>query len=261
MTGLVEKASSEDTASSEAKRRRATALLGAGAALIAAIAAFYSWNSSDSGAPTVATRRGIGAPVPVSVAVVARQTVPLYLTGLGTIQASLTVDIRSKVDGELRHVLFTEGQRVKKGDDLAKIDPRLFQAALDQAKAKKAQDEAALIAAEKDLVRAEALILKNVETQQNVDQQRSKVDQTKALIAADAATIESAQTQLDYTDIKAPSDGRIGIRLVDPGNMVHASDVKPLANLVLTRPAPSYSRCRRPMSMRCAKRFAAGRSR
>ena len=187
--------------------------------------------------PFVGARPSANVAVPVSVAIATRQNVPIYLTGLGTVQASLTVDIRSKVDGELRQVLFTEGQHVKKGDDLAKIDPRLFQAALDQAKAKKAQDEAALIAAEKDLDRAEALILKNVETQQNVDQQRSKVDQTKALIAADAAAIESTQTQLDYTDIKAPSDGRIGIRLVDPGNMVHASDVKPLANLVLMQPS------------------------
>jgi membrane fusion protein, multidrug efflux system len=236
----VDRERSKETASTRASgagRRYPLAVVLLTAALIAAIAAFYWWNSSNSGAPTIATRRGIGAPVPVTVAAVARQTVPLYLTGLGTVQASLTVDIRSKVDGELRQVLFTEGQHVKRGDDLAKIDPRLFQAALDQAKAKKAQDEAALIAAEKDLVRAEALILKNVETQQNVDQQRSKVDQTKALIAADAAAIESAQTQLDYTDIKAPSDGRIGIRLVDPGNMVHASDVKPLANLVLTQPS------------------------
>ena len=233
----VEKALSEGAASVGAKRHRATAFFAAGTALIAVIASFYWWNSSYSSAPAVASRKAAGGSVPVSVAVVARQTVPLYLTGLGTVQASLTVDIRSKVDGELRQVMFTEGQHVKKGDDLAKIDPRLFQAALDQAKAKKAQDEAALIAAEKDLGRAEALILKNVETQQNVDQQRSKVDQTKALISADAAAIESAQTQLDYTDITAPSDGRIGIRLVDPGNMVHASDIKPLANLVLTQPS------------------------
>ncbi len=160
----------------------------------------------------------------------------IHLTGLGTVQASANVDIRSKVDGELLLALFIEGQHVRKGDALAKIDPRLFQAALDQAKAKKAQDEATLIAAEKDLARAKTLVLKNVETQQNVDQQQARVDQTKAAIAADAAAIESAQTQLDYTDIRAPSDGRIGIRLVDPGNMVHASDAKPLANLVLTQP-------------------------
>ncbi len=156
--------------------------------ILSAIGGVLYWYSGDK--PFVSARPSANATVPVSVAIATRQNVPIYLTGLGTVQASLTVDIRSKVDGELRQVLFTEGQHVKKGDDLAKIDPRLFQAALDQAKAKKAQDEAALIAAEKDLDRAEALILKNVETQQNVDQQRSKVDQTKALIAADAAAIE-----------------------------------------------------------------------
>jgi membrane fusion protein, multidrug efflux system len=228
----------EETASaraSAAARRylRAVVLLFIGLILFAIGGVLY-WYSGDK--PSGSLRPSAEVAVPVSVAIATRQNVPIYLTGLGTVQASLTVDIRSKVDGELRQVLFTEGQHVKKGDDLAKIDPRLFQAALDQAKAKKAQDEAALIAADKDLVRAEALILKNVETQQNVDQQRSKVDQTKALIAADDAAIESAQTQLDYTDIQAPSDGRIGIRLVDPGNMVHGSDVKPLANLVLTQP-------------------------
>jgi multidrug efflux system membrane fusion protein len=105
-------------------------------------------------------------------------------------------------------VLFTEGQHVKKGDVLAKIDPRLFQAALDQAKAKRAQDAATLVAAEKDMSRANTLALKSVETQQNVDQQRARVDQLKASIAADEAAIETAQTQLDYASIVAPSDGR-----------------------------------------------------
>ena len=224
------------TRASDAARRypRAIVLLSA-ALILSAIGGVLYWYSGDK--PFVSARPSANVAIPVSVAIATRQSVPIYLTGLGTVQASSSIDIRSKVDGELQVVLFTEGQHVKKGDDLAKIDPRLFQAALDQAKAKKAQDEAVLIAVEKDLVRAEALILKNIETQQNVDQQRSKVDQTKALIAADAAAIESAQTQLDYTNIKAPSDGRIGIRLVDPGNMVHASDIKPLANLVLTQPS------------------------
>jgi multidrug efflux system membrane fusion protein len=224
------------TPASGATRRFPFAVVLLSAALILfAIGGVLYWYSGDK--PFVSARPSANVAVPVSVAIAKRQIVPIYLTGLGAVQASSSINIRSKVDGELQLVLFTEGQHVKKGDGLAKIDPRLFQAALDQAKAKKAQDEAALIAAEKDLVRAEALILKNVETQQNVDQQRSKVDQAKALIAADAAAIESAQTLLDYTDIKAPSDGRIGIRLVDPGNMVHASDIKPLANLVLTQPS------------------------
>jgi multidrug efflux system membrane fusion protein len=119
---------------------------------------------------------------------------------------------------------------------LAKIDPSLYQAALDQAKAKRAQDAAALIAAQKDLDRFKTLVVKNFETQQNVDQQQAKVDQTIAAIDADAAVIETAQTQLDYTNITAPNDGRIGVRLVDPGNIVHASDQGAIAILTQTQP-------------------------
>jgi multidrug efflux system membrane fusion protein len=174
--------------------------------------------------------------VPVRVAIVGRQDVPIYLNGLGTVQASFTVGIHSQVDGKLQEVLFTEGQHVKKGDVLAKIDPRLFQAALDQAKAKKAQDQAQLTSAEKDLARSKTLVLSNITSQQIVDQQQAKVDQLKAAIAADEAMIQTAQTQLEYTTITAPSDGRMGVRLVDPGNIVHANDQGSLATLVLTQP-------------------------
>jgi membrane fusion protein, multidrug efflux system len=172
----------------------------------------------------------------VRVAIVGRQDVPIYLNGLGTVQASFTVGIHSQVDGKLQEVLFTEGQHVKKGDVLAKIDPRLFQAALDQAKAKKAQDQAQLTSAEKDLARSKTLVLSNITSQQIVDQQQAKVDQLKAAIAADEAMIQTAQTQLEYTTITAPSDGRMGVRLVDPGNIVHANDQGSLATLVLTQP-------------------------
>jgi membrane fusion protein, multidrug efflux system len=137
----------------------------------------------------------------------------------------------------MQEVLFTEGQHVKKGDVLAKIDPRLFQAALDQAQAKKAQDEALLVAAEKDLVRFKQLVARYVETQQNVDRQQGTVDQLKAAIVADEAMIETARTNLDYTNITAPNDGRMGVRQIDPGNIVHASDQASLATLVLTRPS------------------------
>jgi membrane fusion protein, multidrug efflux system len=187
--------------------------------------------------PSPVARAGVHPAVPVSVAIAHREDVPIYLTGIGTVQAYFTVNIHAKVDGELQEVLFTEGQRVKKGDVLAKIDPRLYQAALDQAKAKRAQDVAALVGAEKDLARAKMLALKSYETEQNVDQLKAKVDQLKAAILADEAMIESAQTQFDYTTIVAPSDGRIGIRLVDPGNMVHGSDTTSLATLVLTQPS------------------------
>jgi len=126
---------------------------------------------------------------------------------------------------------------MKAGDVLAKIDPRLFQAALDQANAKKSQDEAQLVSAQKDLVRFTTLAVKSFETQQNVDQQQAKVDGFKAAIAADKAAIESAQTQLDYTTITAPIGGRVGFRQVDVGNIVHASDTTPLVVLTQTQPA------------------------
>ena len=165
-----------------------------------------------------------------------RADVPIYLTGLGTVQALYTVAIHAQVDGKLQDVFFKEGQRVKKGDVLAKIDPRLYQAGLDQAKARKAQDDASLIAAQKDFARFQTLVLKNAETQQNLDLQQAKVDQTKAAIDADVATIETAQTNLDYTDVKATTDGRMGVRMVDPGNIVHASDQGAIAILMQTEP-------------------------
>src|SRR6266581_3520764 len=125
--------------------------------------------------------------VPVTVSAVARRDVPILLDSLGTVQASNTVAVHSQIDGKLQSVAFVEGQEVHKGDTLAVIDPRALQAALDQAVAKKAQDQAQLIAAQKDLDRFKTLLLKSVETQQNVDSQQSKVDQIKATIEADQA--------------------------------------------------------------------------
>jgi multidrug efflux system membrane fusion protein len=169
--------------------------------------------------------------------VAARRDVPIYLTGLGTVQATLTIGVHSLVDGRLIEVRFTEGQRVKKGDILANIDQRPFKAALDLAKAKKAQDEALHIAARKDLARFKTLALKSFETEQNVDAQQAKVDQLIAMIDADAAAIELAQIQFEHTVIVAPSDGRVGVRLVDPGNTVHPSDTGAIVNLVQAQPA------------------------
>jgi multidrug efflux system membrane fusion protein len=183
-------------------------------------AVYWYRGGSEGTDPGRAARAPGRAGVPVSVAIAARRDVPIYLTGLGTVQPTLSVGIHPQVDGKLQEVLFTEGQHVKKGDVIAKIDPRLFKAALDQAKAKKAQDQALLGAAQKDLARFKGLAAKSFETQQNVDLQQGKVDQLAAAIDADDAAIETAQTQLDYTTITAPSDGRIGVRLVDPGNVV-----------------------------------------
>ena len=216
-------------------RRRRNVLIAGIIGTLAAGGVAY-WYAGQGPRPAHAARPAPRAGVPVSVATVGRQDVPIYLNGLGTVQASFTVGIHSQVDGKLQEVLFTEGQHVKKGDVLAKIDPRLFQAALDQAKAKKAQDQAQLTSAEKDLARSKTLVLSNITSQQIVDQQTAKVDQFKAAIAADDAMIATAQTQLEYTTITAPSDGRMGVRLVDPGNIVHANDQGSLATLVLTQP-------------------------
>jgi multidrug efflux system membrane fusion protein len=187
-------------------------------------------------APVRAARSSGPPTVPVMVAEVLKQDLPIYLTGLGTVQASFTVSIRSQVDGKLESVLFTEGQQVKKGDVLAKIDPRLYQAALDQSKAKRMQDEAQLTSAQKDLSRSKTLVDKSFQTQQVVDQQQAKVDQLIAALDADNAAIETTQTQLDYTSIIAPSDGRMGVRMIDPGNILHASDSAPITTLTLTKP-------------------------
>ncbi|HET9247915.1 MAG TPA: efflux RND transporter periplasmic adaptor subunit, partial [Xanthobacteraceae bacterium] len=168
-------------------------------------AGYWYWGQGPAGAH--AARAPARAGVPVTVAIVQRQDVPIYLSGLGTVQASFTVGIHSQVDGKLQEVLFTEGQQVKKGDVLAKIDPRLFQAALDQAKAKKAQDIAQFISASKDLERSNTLVKSNITSQQIVDQQQGKVDQLRAMIDADEAMIQTAQTNLDYTTITAPNDG------------------------------------------------------
>jgi len=152
--------------------------------IIVVIAAGFYWYATQGPSPAHAARSPAVAGVPVSVVVAEQQDVPIYLTGLGTVQASFTVGIHSQVDGKLQEVFFTEGQHVKKGDLLAQIDPRLFQAALDQAKAKRAQDQALLLAAEKDLERFKTLVLKNIESQQNVDHQQGTVDQLKAAVDA-----------------------------------------------------------------------------
>jgi membrane fusion protein, multidrug efflux system len=231
--GVITVTTKGNTATSRGRR---IVLITACLAVFAVGGAGY-WYRGQASDGAQAARMPARAGVPVSVAIVQRQDVPIYLTGLGTVQASFTVGIHSQVDGKLQEVLFTEGQQVKKGDVLAKIDPRLFQAALDQAKAKKAQDEAQFIAASKDLERSNTLVKSNITSQQIVDQQQGKVDQLRASIAADEAMVQTAQTNLDYTTITAPSDGRMGVRLVDPGNIVHANDQGALATLVLTRPS------------------------
>jgi multidrug efflux system membrane fusion protein len=177
------------------------------------------------------------APMPVTVTEVSTRDVPIYLDGLGTVQASNTVAIRSQVDGKLASVNFVEGQQVKKGDTLAVVDQRPFTAVLGQAKAKRAEDEAQLVSDQKDLDRFQDLVRKGAGTQQAVDQQQAKVDNLKATIEADQAGIESAETQLSFATITAPIDGRVGFRQVDAGNIVHAGDATPVTVLTEIKPA------------------------
>lgn len=162
-----------------------------------------------------------GPAIPVTVASVSKADFPVYLTGLGTVQGFNTVTVRTRVDGEINQIAFKEGQMVKESDLIAQIDPRPFQAALDQANAKKAQDEASLANAQRDLQRSTKL--GDFATKQTVDTQTSAVQQLTAQIAADQATIFNAQTQLDYASIRAPISGVTGIRQVDVGNIVNAA--------------------------------------
>ena len=161
------------------------------------------------------------AAVPVTIAPVEKADFPVYLTGLGTVQGFNTVVVRTRVDGQIDKIAFREGQLVKQGDLLAQIDPRPYQATLDQAKAKKAQDEANLANANLDLQRYTKL--GEFATRQQTDTQRSTVTQLTAQLAADDAAIFNAQTQVDYTTVKAPISGVAGLRQVDMGNIVNAS--------------------------------------
>jgi len=172
-------------------------------------------------APNPAT--GASKPAVVSVAAVKRADYPVFIGGLGQVQAENTVTIRTRVDGQIVKIAFAEGQMVKAGDFLAQIDPRPFQAALDQAKAKQAQDQATLANARLDLERYSTLAKQSFATQQQLDTQNALVNQLIAQEAADAAAIDAAQVQLDYTTISAPIGGRVGFRLVDQGNIVNAA--------------------------------------
>ena len=173
--------------------------------------------------PADAATRSAPPTIAVDTAAVTHADVPIYLTGLGTVQAFYTVTVTARVDGELQKIAFTEGQTVHKGDLLAQIDPRPNQAAYDQAVATKAKDAAQLTNAKRDLERYTILQPQDLASKQTVDTQRATVDQLGAQIQVDQALIDNARTQLDYTRITSPIDGRTGIRLVDPGNIVHAA--------------------------------------
>lgn len=183
-----------------------------------------------------ANRRWANMPIPVVVAPATRRDASVWLDGLGTVQASQSVMVRSMVEGPLIAVNFREGQAVRKGDVLAQIDPRPYQAALDSAIAKKAQDEALLANARLDLARYQKLVASNFTSAQQADTAKAEVARFQALVEQDQAAIDNARTQLDYATITAPLDGRTGIRLVDAGNIVRPGDTAGLVVITLLQP-------------------------
>lgn len=199
--------------------------------------AYWGVERRKAGAMAQAAKMGGHQPaVPVLAGVVEETNVPVYLDGLGTVQAYNTVTVRVRVDGELKKVAFTEGQDVKAGDVLAQIDPAPYQTALDQAKAKKGEDEAQLANAQINLKRETDLLAAKIDSQQVYDTQKAQADQLAATVKADEAAIESAQVNLDYTTIRSPLTGRSGIRLVDQGNIVHAADSNGLVVITQLQP-------------------------
>ena len=175
-------------------------------------------------------------PVPVLAATPRIQDVPVYLDGVGAVRALNNVLVRSQVDGKLVTVNFTEGQDVRKGDVLAEIDPVIYKALYDQAVAKKAQDEAQLANQRLDVARYQQLSASNAGSRQQFDTQRAVVAQQEALVKADQAAIDNAQAMLGYTKIIAPLSGRAGLRQVDQGNIIHASDLTGLVIITQLQP-------------------------
>ncbi|MDR3372381.1 MAG: efflux RND transporter periplasmic adaptor subunit [Ancalomicrobiaceae bacterium] len=181
-------------------------------------------------------RPGGNQAVPVLVAKVKTEDVPVTTDAVGTVQALATILVKPQIDGLLLEVGFKEGQFVKKGDVLARLDARTYQAQYDQMVAKKAQDESQLANAMTDLARYEKLATTDYGTRQQADTQKAMVTQLQALVRADQAQIDNARTYLDYTTVRAPIDGRTGIRVVDPGNIVHANDQAGIVVLTEVQP-------------------------
>jgi len=190
------------------------------AALLLALAAACGHKDEAAQRAAQAADRAI----PVSVAKVQQKDFPVFLDGLGTVTAFKTVTVRSQVDGRLDEVLFREGQDVKKGEVLAQIDPRPFEIQLHQGEGALARDQAQLVAAKKNLVRFEDLAKRKLIAVQQADDQRAVVGQFEGAVRIDRATIETARLNLTYARIVSPLDGIVGIRNVDPGNLVHAND-------------------------------------
>jgi membrane fusion protein, multidrug efflux system len=218
-------------------------ILAAASAVVVLLGAWYRFGprpaAPDKPSPAVA----------VDVATVQRADVPVYLEGLGTVQAFYTVTVTARVDGQIQKVAFKEGQEVKTGALLVQIDPRPYAAALGVARATRAKDLAQLANAQRDMQRYALLEPEDLASKQTVDTQRALIAQLTAQLQGDEAAIDNARTQLDYTAIRSPIDGRTGIRLVDPGNNVHAADTAGMVvvtqlepiSIIFTLPEESFA--------------------
>ena len=245
-TSAPERSSAKDTLRARSAGSRAWVWL---LLAVLAIAAFWFYRSSHSKTsqnPSAAGTPGPPRPggpsglanfsVPVVVATTSKGDLPVYLNGLGTVTPLNTVTIRSRVDGQLINVAFKEGQFVKQGDLLAQIDPRPFQVQLEQAEGQLAKDVAQRKDAEVNLERYQQLYKEGVIPKQQLDTQNASVDQFDGAIKSDQSQIDNAKLQLTYSRITAPISGRVGLRLVDPGNIVHATDTSGL--LIITQIQP-----------------------
>ena len=207
-----------------------------GAAILALVATAAFWRlNMEAGVPRAAAQTP-GQAIPVTAGTVAVEDVPVFLHGIGTVQAYNTVAIKSRVDGQIVKINFKEGEEVKVGDPLFQIDPRPYQAALETAQAAKEKDEAQLAGAQLDLERYQKLLGPGWQTKQSYDQQKATVEQFQAAIKGDAAQIANAKLNLGYADIRSPIDGRLGAKLVDVGNLVHANDNTPLVMIAELKP-------------------------
>jgi membrane fusion protein, multidrug efflux system len=214
-----------------------------GVVLAVAVVAGLAWYNSDRWLPGAPAPGGRGASfnaanavIPVVAGEVAQRDVPIYLTGLGSVIAFNTATIKPQIDGKLIKINFQEGQDVKAGDVLALIDPRPFEATLRQMEANQKRDQAQLVNARADLQRYFDLAKRDFASRQSVDTQQAQVGQLEASVAADQAQIDNARVNLDYTTIRAPFDGRTGIRIVDAGNVVHAADTTGLVIVTQLQP-------------------------
>jgi membrane fusion protein, multidrug efflux system len=205
--------------------------------LLGVVVATWFRLAPDRSASSQAVAGSPGAPaVPVTEGRAETRDVPIWLSGIGSVQPLNAVTVKVRADGQLDRVAFTEGQDVHKGDVLAQVDPRSFRAQLKQAQANKSKDEAQLANARLDLERSMRLEAKGVATKQTLDTQRAQVAALEATLEADQAAIEMAQLQLEFSTITTPLDGRTGLRLVDPGTVVHASDANGLVTITQMQP-------------------------